>query len=69
MAYPKEEMDAKEDMIQSLQFDLAVLTHTAEQEVKTREMEAAPLASMDSQQVIQPFCLSCRQVKFNIFNV
>ena len=54
MAYSKEEMDAKEDMIQSLQLDLAVLTHAAEQEVKTREMEAAPLASMGSQQVIQP---------------
>jgi hypothetical protein len=59
-------------MIQSLQFDLAVLTHTAEQEVKTREMEAAPLASMDSQQVIQPSMASESQsissLGYAIFN-
>ncbi|XP_052094804.1 A-kinase anchor protein 9-like isoform X6 [Mytilus californianus] len=49
MAYSQEDMDAKEDTIQALQMELAVLQHSSEQEVKTRQLEAEPISSLERQ--------------------
>ncbi|XP_071157946.1 A-kinase anchor protein 9-like isoform X3 [Mytilus edulis] len=49
MAYTQEDMDVKEDAIQALQMELAVLQHSSEQEVKTRQLEAASIPSLNTQ--------------------